>query len=91
MGTKKRSTSIQLRVSPMEKSHIEKCAAEYAGSVSDFIRSRIFDVKSSAQGKQLQEIISPLCRLAALTNQIEDTALRKCFKEEEQAIWQLIK
>ena len=91
MNTKKRSTNIQLRVTPTEKAQIEKCAAEYGGTVSDFIRSCISVTKNSAQGKQLQEIISSLCRLATLTNLIQDLTLRKRFEEEELTIWQHIK
>lgn len=91
MNTEKRTNRILVKLTPTEKARIEKYAAQYGGTVSEFIRNCILDVNPLPNGVQIQNIVAHLCKIDGLINQIENPALRERIVNEEVSIWQLIK
>ena len=87
----KRDKVIPVRVSPEEHIQIRENAARFGGTVAEFGRSQMLHPETGSCGAALQEMASTLSRLAQVTNEIENYALRNKFVELEALLWHAIK
>lgn len=90
-NNKKRSYPIQFKVNEKEKALIEQSAFQYGGSVSEFLRSIIFQPRTPTNGRKKQQLAQLLCHHAKLINKITDSELRKDFIDLEGEFWLLTK
>lgn len=87
----KRSYPIQFKVTQKEKALIEENSFQYGGSVSEYLRSVLFQPLKPTHGREKQKLSQLLCHHADLINQISDSELRKSFVDLEEKFWLLIK
>lgn len=90
-NNEKRSYPIQFKVNEKEKAHIEQEAFQYGGSISEFLRSIIFQPRTPTNGRGKQQLAQLLCRHATLINQIQNSELREKFVNLEGDFWLLTK
>lgn len=90
--SKKRNTSILVKITQQEKEQIEKNAAAFVGNVSDFIlHQSLSPDEGSTAGAKLQAIARELCRLCEITKNPNADQLRCDLEEWSESIWQFMK
>ncbi len=87
----KRSYPIQFKVTQKEKALIEENSFQYGGSISEYLRSALFQPLKPTHGREKQKLSQLLCRHARLINQIADPELRQHFADLEGEFWLLTK
>ena len=91
--TMARDYTLKVKISEEEKNSLEQNAHRYGGSVSSYVRHKLFSTSEncSSDGIQIQRMVECLSKFSRLTAQISDQRIRQELEHSEVEMWQLLK